>query len=90
VPFNIPVSELSLTFQIRDQYTDKLLFEASTGSGIVDYDANSALIERFETDDFGAGDHNYEIKVEHADGWDKVVCRGKFPLLKQIIKQYVR
>lgn len=87
VPFNIPVTDLNITFQIRHFITDALLYEATTESGIVDYETNKALIERFETDDFKIGEHNWEIKVEHkTDEWDKVVYRGKFPIVKNIIK----
>jgi hypothetical protein len=88
IPFNVPVSELHITFQVRSVYTDALLYEATTGNGIVEYDAKKALIEKFETDDFKIGEHPYEIKVQHiAENWDKVVYRGKFPIVKNIIKE---
>lgn len=87
IPFNIPVSSLNIVFQIRTDYGDKLLYECSSESGISEYESNKALIEKFETDDFEPGNHNYEIKVAHkTDGWDKVVYRGKFPIIKKIIK----
>lgn len=86
--FNIPIADLAIIFQIRDQYNHHLLYEAQSGSGIVPFDTQErALIEKFETDTFPVGDHLWEISVRHlTQDWDKVVYRGRLKILKNIIK----
>lgn len=86
IRLNVSTAGCSYKFQLRNQYTDVLLKEATTSnSGITVVDEFTLQIEPFPLT-FPHGQHKWELERTNAAAAVRTIARGVLPIIKEIVR----